>query len=100
VKARLKKKLVKKAWQQVVDYAFDQYIEHVVDRLIGLGLDSNVALEAVFTSADFFTEQGDLPVFPDDRSTQLERGEWLVAAVDTGFLDFVVEAVEGEVVSA
>jgi hypothetical protein len=103
VKARLKKKLVKKALQRVIDCAFDRYIEHIVDRLIELGLDSNAALATVFTSADFVTEQGDLPVFPDDQSTQRERGEWLVAAVDNGFLDFVIEAVsgvEGEVARA
>lgn len=77
-----------------VQEAFQQYMDHVVVKVLEAGVPESLVLDTVFTVADFLTEEGVLPPFPDDRSSVEEQGQWLVAAADNGFVDLVVEAVD------
>lgn len=88
------------AWQEVersdkIQTAFNRFIDHAVLRLALAGFEGPSALEAIFTTADFLTEEGTLPPFPDDTVTYVECGGWLVAAADMDFIAFLAEAVEG-----
>lgn len=74
--------------------AFERYMDHTVDRLTALGIDEMVAMEAVFEAVSQLAEAQTLPPFPEGRVSYQEMGNWLVAAVDLGFADFMVEAVQ------
>lgn len=77
--------------ERLVQIAFDSYLDHTVDRLVTLGLDDTVALEAVFHAVDHLGNEGILPLFPEGNVDYRGLGEWLVAAADFGFVDFMME---------
>lgn len=79
--------------ERKVQGAFDRYLDYTVERLMGLGVDSAVATEAVFGAVTMLAEEGDLPPFPQGEANYVVMGEWLVAACDLGFTEFMVEAV-------
>jgi len=92
----IKKKLQEQAERrkaEIVQHAFDSYLDFVVERLIEKGLDSNMAIESIFCTVEHLGGSGVLPPFPEGDVSYREMGEWLVAADDFKFVDFMVEAV-------
>ena len=95
----IKKKLKAQAERRkafVVQEAFDGYLDLVVDRLVALGLDSSSAIDSVFHTVEHLGEAEVLPPFPEGEVSYQEMGGWLIAAVDFGFADFMVEAVTND----
>lgn len=80
--------------ETVVQNAFDSYMDHVVDRLTALGIDDAVAMDAIFNAVEHLGEAGVLPPFPEGSVSYQRMGEWLVAAADFKFADFMVEAAQ------
>ena len=78
--------------ENLVQEAFDGYLDHTVARLASLGVDEAVATEAVFNAVEYLGEDGLLPVFPEGHRSYQAMGQWLIAAADFGFVDFMVEA--------
>lgn len=76
-----------------METAFNRYMDHTVARLVELGVDESVALDAVFHTVTDLAEKEVLPPYPDETSPTHEAGAWLVAAADFGLADFMVEAV-------
>jgi len=77
-----------------IQYVFDSYLDHVIDRLEEKGVDAVVGMEVIFNIVEHLGSNGVLPEFPDVGASCVVLGKWLLAAVDFGFADFVVEAVE------
>ena len=75
-----------------VQAAFNVYLDYIIERLVAKGVSDTDAMEAVFYTADFLTEKGQLPPFPETGNYR-DMGAWVVAAADFGFIDFMVDAV-------
>lgn len=78
---------------RLIELAFDRFMDHLVDRVMLIGVDESVAMDAIFHTITYLAEKGTLPEYPRERATSREVGEWLVAAADFGLVEFVVEAV-------
>lgn len=88
--------LARRRAEHKVQQAFDQYMDHAVDRLVELGVSSEVALDAIFQTVTYLAEEEVLPPFPTERASYEEAARWLVAAADFGLVDFLLEAAEEE----
>lgn len=80
--------------ESVVQEAFDNYLDHAVDRVATLGVEEEVAMEAIFNAVEHLGVEGVLPLFPEGGTSYQAMGAWLVAAADFGFVDFMVEAAQ------
>jgi len=80
--------------ENLVQEAFDCYLDLAVERLCDLGVGEEVAIEAIFASVEHLGEEGVLPLFPEGHVSYDKMGHWLVAAADFGFVDFMVEAAQ------
>jgi hypothetical protein len=78
----------------VVEEAFNSYMDHMVDRLGGLGIEEALAMDAIFSVVEQLGEDGVLPPYPEGQVGYEEMGTWLVAAADFGLVDFMVEAAQ------
>lgn len=84
----------KRRREQVVEEAFNRYMDHLVDRLRVIGVEEAVAMDAIFNVVAQLGEVGALPLYPEGRVDYQEMGAWLVAAADFGLVDFIVEAAQ------
>ena len=80
---------VRRRREERVQEAFDGYLDYIVERLEGLGVEAPVAIDVVFNTVEHLGEQGELPPFPEGDVSYLVMGQWLVAAVDFGLAEFV-----------
>lgn len=80
--------------ENLVQEAFDSYLDHTVDRLLAIGVEETDAIEAVFNTAEYLGNEGVLPPFPEGRVSYETMGRWLVEAASFGFVDFMVEAAQ------
>ena len=76
-----------------VEELFDQYLDHVMDLLVRLGVDPPVAMDAIFEAATYLAEQRVLPVFPSPRSRSSRVGAWVLAAGAFDFATFMEQSV-------
>jgi len=81
--------------QDMVDYAFNAYLDFVVEDVAAAGVADADAVELVFSVAASLSEQGTMPEFPDDKQTWVEKARWLVAAKEIDFRGFVREVLSG-----
>lgn len=80
--------------ENLVQEAFDSYLDHTVDRLLALGIEETDAIEAIFNAAEHLGSEGVLPPFPEGDTSYETMGRWLVEAASFGFVDFMVEAAQ------
>jgi len=80
--------------ENLVQEAFDSYLDHTVDRLVALGVEEADAIEAVFNTVEYLGNEGVLPPFPEGRVSHETMGRWLVEAASFGLVDFMVEAAQ------
>ena len=78
----------------IVQEAFDSYLDMVVDSLQELGISSDIAIESIFSTAEYLAENSVLPQFPEGDVHYRVMGTWLIAAVDFDFADFMMQAVK------
>lgn len=88
--------LARRRAEHKVQQAFDLYMDHAVDRLVELGVSSEVALDAIFQTVTYLAEEEVLPSYPTERASYEEAARWLVAAVDFGLIEFLLEAAEND----
>lgn len=80
--------------ENLVQEAFDSYLDHTVDRLMALGVDEVDAIEAIFSAVEHLGDEGVLPPFPEGCVSYEMMGRWVVEAASFGFVDFMVEAAQ------
>jgi len=78
----------------LVQAAFEGYLDITVARLGEVGVEGPVAMDAVFNTVEYLGGEGILPAFPEGEVSYQAMGRWLIAAVDFGFTDFMVEAAQ------
>lgn len=81
--------------EQLAHYAFNAYLDFVVEDVAAAGVSDAEAVELVFTVAQSLSEDGSLPEFPDDKQPWIEKVRWLVAAKELDFRGMVREVLSG-----
>jgi hypothetical protein len=76
-----------------VEELFDQYLDHVMDLIVRLGVDPPVAMDVIFETATYLSEQRVLPIFPGSRARSDRVGAWILAAGAFDFATFVERSV-------
>ena len=71
-------------------------MESGIDYLTSLGLSEGDALEAAFSVATVLAEEGVLPEFPEDPEDDEGKAQWLVAAHDNHFFEFIVKSLSDD----
>ena len=72
--------------------SFDQYLNDMISSLETAGFDEDTAIGLVFDVADELAEEGLLPPFPEDDSTDQMLAAWLGKAKSVGLQARVIEA--------
>jgi hypothetical protein len=76
-----------------IQEAFDRMIDGLVSMLVGSGMTSEDALEAIFGISEHLAEEGDLPAFPEPGDPSEQTRTWLRMAIDMNLPEFVMGVV-------